>query len=139
MANIKNLTMGSLLLSDPRITTVSTLFGLSSKAVYVPTGSKISSSVYEYSAQEEDKLKHLLPLTGAALADAARNVKTLKSHDIGNLRLEVCVSADPPVCCHAALPLQQLRRHSRYLSFCLRTSRRSHCGRSAVGRRPFLT
>lgn len=94
MANIKNLTMGSLLLSDPRITTVNTLFGLSSKAVYVPTGSKISSCVYEYSAQEEDKLKHLLPLTGAALADAARNVKTLKSHDIGNLRLEVCVSAD---------------------------------------------
>ena len=89
MANIKNLTMGSQLLSDPRITTVSTLFGLSSKAVYVPTGSKISSSVYEYSAQEEDKLKHLLPLTGAALADAARNVKTLKSHDIGNQRLEV--------------------------------------------------
>ena len=89
MANIKNLTMGSQLLSDPRITTVSTLFGLSSKAVYVPTGSKISSSVYEYSAQEEDKLKHLLPL-----ADAARNVKTLKSHDIGNLRLEVCLSAD---------------------------------------------
>ena len=64
MANIKNLTMGSQLLSDPRINTVSTLFGLSSKAVYVPTGSKISSSVYEYSAQEEDKLKHLLPLTG---------------------------------------------------------------------------
>ena len=92
MANIKNLTMGSQLLSDPRINTVSTLFGLSSKAVYVPTGSKISSSVYEYSAQEEDKLKHLLPLTGAALADAARNVKTLKSHDIGNLRLEVCLS-----------------------------------------------
>ena len=114
MANIKNLTMGSQLLSDPRITTVSTLFGLSSKAVYVPTGSKISSSVYEYSAQEEDKLKHLLPLTGAALCR-------------------------PPVCCHAALPLQQLRRHSRYLSFCLRTSRRSHCGRSAVSCRPFLT
>lgn len=94
MANIKNLTMGSQLLSDPRITTVSTLFGLSSKAVYVSTGSTISSSVYEYSAQEEDKLKQLLPLTGAALADAARNVKTLKSHDIGNLRLEVCLSAD---------------------------------------------
>ena len=33
MANIKNLTMGSQLLSDPRITTVSTLFGLSSNAV----------------------------------------------------------------------------------------------------------
>ena len=33
MANIKNLTMGSQLLSDPRISTVSTLFGISCKAV----------------------------------------------------------------------------------------------------------
>ncbi len=104
MANIKNLTLGANLLKDSRVNTVSAFFGLSSKTIYVPTGSKITATVYEFPATKEDMLRKLLSLSGAALKDAVAQVVTLRSAEIGNLRLEVCLSAD-----HKFVALQLLR------------------------------
>ena len=94
MANIKNLAMSANLLNDSRVQTSSSFFGLCSKNVYVPTGSKITANVYEFAATKEDKLRRLLSLSGPELKEAAAEIYTLRSEEIGNLRLEVCSSAD---------------------------------------------
>lgn len=94
MANIKNLTMSANLLKDSRVQTSSSFFGLSSKTVYVPTGSKLTANVYEFPAPKEESLRKLLSLSGPELKEAAAKINTLRSEEIGNLRLEVCLSAD---------------------------------------------
>lgn len=94
MANINKLEMGRTLATDPRISTTSTFFGLIHTSVYVPTGSKMATYTFEYPAEREAKIEALIGLTGDALANAATDLKTLKSDTLGNLRLEACVSAD---------------------------------------------
>ncbi len=110
MANIKNFTMSTNLFKDPRVQTSSAFFGLSSKTVYVPTGSKITAKVCEYPATKEDELRKLLSLTGEELKKAANKVATLCNGEIGNIRLEACMSAD-----HKFVALQ-LFRYSNFVA-----------------------
>lgn len=94
MANIKNLNMSKALLNTPYIHTASSCFGLLTSYVYTPTSSRLKACCYEYPATKEAELTHLLTLKGDALTAAAKEMKTLANDAIGNLRLEICISAD---------------------------------------------
>ena len=110
MANIKNMNMGTALLRDARISTSTSFFGMVHKYIYTPTGSRLQAYCYEYPASMEPNLAHLLTLRGDALTQAAKDLRTLRSDTLGNLRLEVCVTADSQM---AAL---QLFRYTNFVA-----------------------
>ena len=60
MSNIKNMEMWKDICNDKRIDIKSSMLGLRTQAMYVPTHSKMKASMIEYTPQVGEKLKHIM-------------------------------------------------------------------------------
>ena len=60
MANIKNMQMWKTICDNHRISVKSSLFGLKTTAIYLPTQSTIKAETLEYNPETGDKLKHII-------------------------------------------------------------------------------
>ena len=94
MTKIKNLEMADAISNHSDVTVNNTCFGLCEKATYEPTGSKVKAEVYEFSQDNGERLAKLLTGSMAQIEkEVARGTK-VRSTPIGNIRAEVCKSAD---------------------------------------------
>ena len=60
MANIKNLQMWNSICDNSRISVKSSMFGLKTTAIYLPTHSTIKVETLEYTPETGDKLKRII-------------------------------------------------------------------------------
>ena len=103
MANIKKLEMAAALMARPDIEISTSFFGLCTKAVYLPTRSPLIVKKNDYAPEAAARIQRLLDAPAGRVAVLARDLK-LEKMDIGNVRLDVCVSKD-----HQFAALQMLR------------------------------
>ena len=98
MSSIKDLEMAAAVSAYQHIEIKKSLFGLSQKAVYVPTQSPVKANVYEYAPADGERMERLLclPLDKMALELKAKGAP--KPAAIGHFRLEVCLSDDHQFC-----------------------------------------
>ena len=76
------------------ITINTTLFGLCEKATYVPTGSRIKAQTFEYSPMNGERLSILLNSNIDEINRQLNRGIIVRSTPVGNIRAEVCQSAD---------------------------------------------
>ena len=93
MANIKNIEMAAALSQNPHIQIRKSLFGLSVKAIYIPTGSPLTTKVLEFAAAEGERLAQLLEGPLPALVEEVKAGK-VKPAAIGHMRLELVTARD---------------------------------------------
>lgn len=93
MANIKRLRMAGAICGDERISVSSSFFGLTTKAVYRPTGSIVDADVMELTREEGNQLKAVVEAPRGQLARLAADCH-LQSTVNGNYMLEKVVSRD---------------------------------------------
>ena len=93
MANFNQLTMAQELLSHNNINVVSTMFGLSKKLVYAPTGATVKVHKYNYNPEAAAHLERVIESDGKGLAAAVKACRVTKQ-EIGNIELDACVSTD---------------------------------------------
>lgn len=86
--------MGVAVSAHKNIDIKKSFFGLKTEVVYVPTNSAVDCYRYEYSPEAEGNLRRLLGATDEKIAEEAKSVGRMKRVDMGNVRLEVAVSAD---------------------------------------------
>ena len=94
MTKIKNLEMASAISNNNDITINTTLFGLCEKATYVPTGSRIKAQTFEYSPMNGERLSILLNSNIDEINRQLDRGMTVRATPVGNMRAEVCQSAD---------------------------------------------
>lgn len=93
MSNIKNLQMGKTICNDTRISIVSSLFGLMTKATYIPTNSVIDARTMELSPSDGNTLLHILQSPAEQMAKLVSGFHP-KSVPNGNYMAELCISRD---------------------------------------------
>lgn len=93
MANFKNLNMVSELMSNPNLRVVSSMFGLSKKLVYAPTGATVAVHRYNYNPEAVSHLQNVIESDSKGLAAAVKACRVQRL-EIGNIELDACVSAD---------------------------------------------
>lgn len=93
MANIKKLQMWNSICADARIGVSKSLFGLCTKATFIPTDSPIEAFTAEYSAADGQQLKRILDSDSDKLPKAIGSFQP-KSTVNGNFMAEVCASQD---------------------------------------------
>lgn len=93
MASINHLEMCDKVKALPQIKIKKTMFGLSSKVVYTPTGSTVRIKQQEYNADAGAKLLQILKADESDVAGLLAKAD-IKSSAIGNMRLEACLSDD---------------------------------------------
>ncbi len=86
--------MAKSLLKDNRIALRTSFFGLSSKAVFLPSESVIRAYVKEYSSENSQLLKQLLAYPKDKLEEFQKRHTTIESTSVGPARLEMGVSDD---------------------------------------------
>lgn len=94
MTKIKNLEMANAISNNNDITINTTLFGLCEKATYVPTGSRIKAQTFEYSPMNGERLSILLNSNIDEINRQLNRGIIVRSTPVGNIRAEVCQSAD---------------------------------------------
>ena len=94
MAKIKNLHMADAVISNNDIRVASTFFGLGEKATYLPTDSRITARVYDYTASDGERMASLLSKSIDEIAQFVKNGNIVATVPIGNVRAETCVTAD---------------------------------------------
>ena len=94
MTKIKNLEMASAISNNNDITINTTLFGLCEKATYVPTGSRIKAQTFEYSPMNGERLSILLNSNIDEINRQLDRGIMVRSTPVGNMRAEICHSAD---------------------------------------------
>lgn len=94
MAKINHMEMAEAVSSHPHIEIQKTLFGLSRKYIYTPTGSPLSANVYEFNADMGNRIEKMLNSKGVQLEKEIASIGHIKSVTIGNMRLDVCMSLD---------------------------------------------
>ena len=94
MTKIKKLEMASAISNNNDITINTTLFGLCEKATYVPTGSRIKAQTFEYSPMNGERLSILLNSNIDEINRQLNRGIMVRSTPVGNMRAEVCQSAD---------------------------------------------
>lgn len=94
MASIKKMEMAAALSENNYIQIQKGLFGLKQTAYSVDTRSEIDCFVFDYSPSEGDKMMHLLNKSIADIANELSVGHKPQKADIGNYRLECCVSKD---------------------------------------------
>lgn len=94
MSSINKLEMASALLKNSHISIHKSFFGLKQKAIYVPTGSKLTVMVNEYDNENAALVENILNTEDARLENEIRRSGVIKSSPIGGLRLEVVITAD---------------------------------------------
>lgn len=93
MANLKNLEMGKSLLSNKDLCFKRSMMGLFTQCVYQPTGSPIKLVRNDYRLEVGTRLVKMLdqPVDKALLHAPSLKLDKL---EVGNVRVEACVSAD---------------------------------------------
>lgn len=94
MAKIKNLHMADAVISNNDIRVTSTFFGLGEKATYLPTSSRITARVYDYTASDGERMASLLSKSIDEIAQFVKNGNIVANVPIGNVRAEACGTAD---------------------------------------------
>ena len=94
MAKIKNLHMADAVISNNDIRVASTFFGLGEKATYLPTDSRITARVYDYTASDGERMASLLSKGIDEIAQFVKNGNIVANVPIGNVRAEACGTAD---------------------------------------------
>ena len=94
MTKIKNLEMAEAISNHSDVIVGKTCFGLCEKAVYVPTGSKLKIEVYEFTQDNGERLAKLLTGPMSQIEKEVARGSKVRSTPIGNVRGEVCKSAD---------------------------------------------
>lgn len=94
MTKIKNLEMANAISNNNDITINTTLFGLCEKATYVPTGSRIKAQTFEYSPMNGERLSILLNSNIDEINRQLNRGIMVRSTPVGNMRAEICQSAD---------------------------------------------
>lgn len=93
MAKFSSLEMAPALTAHQHIQIKNTLFGLSQKAIYTPTGSPLRIVKRDYMPEAASKLERLLDTPDAKLAEVAASLH-LTPTPVGNVRIEACLSRD---------------------------------------------
>ena len=93
MANIKNLQMWNSICDNSRISVKSSMFGLKTTAIYLPTQSTIKAETLEYSPETGDKLKRIIESPKDQL-DKAVGLFRPQTTVNGNYMLEKLTSQD---------------------------------------------
>ena len=91
MANINAFQMADIISADKNISVKKGFLGLSTKYVYIPTGSRIRGYIKEYSMATGEKLHALLDSPIEQIEDV---INSFEESEMGNYRLEMCVSDD---------------------------------------------
>ncbi len=94
MANIKNLEMAAALSNNANIKIAKGFLGFGSKAIYIPTSSKLQATISYYNADEGKKIVNLVNSTADEIIEKAHNMKPLQKQSMSNYRVEVCASED---------------------------------------------
>ena len=94
MTKIKNLEMANAISNNNDITINTILFGLCEKATYVPTGSRIKAQTFEYSPMNGERLSILLNSNIDEINRQLNRGIMVRSTPVGNMRAEICQSAD---------------------------------------------
>ena len=93
MAKINHLVMGAKVMALNEIEVKKGFLGLSTKLIYKPTNSEVKIKENEYSAEDGKKLETILASKPEDVADAiSKHPVSVK--ELGNARLEACVSSD---------------------------------------------
>ena len=93
MAKINHLAMGAKVMALNEIEVKKGFLGLSTKLIYKPTNSEVKIKENEYSAEDGKKLETILASKPEDMADAiSKHPVSVK--ELGNARLEACVSSD---------------------------------------------
>lgn len=93
MAKINHLVMGAKVMALNEIEVKKGFLGLSTKLIYKPTNSEVKIKENEYSAKDGKKLETILASKPEDMADAiSKHPVSVK--ELGNARLEACVSSD---------------------------------------------
>lgn len=108
MANFNKLPMAQELLSHNNLQVVSSLFGLSRKLVYAPTGATVNVKKINYDHDAVAHLQRVIDSDGKGL-NAAVKACRIHKQEIGNIELDACISTDKQF---AALQLQQFSDYS---------------------------
>lgn len=103
MAKISNLEMWPELQADSRVSVKSSFFGMCERAVLVSNGQALKVVKRDYQPESASKLEHLLSQPDDKLASAAA-ATTINATPVGNIRLDVCFTAD-----HEFAAVQMLR------------------------------
>ena len=98
MPSIKDLEMATAVSLHEHISIKSGLFGLSKKAVYMPTNSSVKVIINDYSPAEGERLERLLELPLDKLANELSAKGKPTPAAIGHYRLEFCLSEDHQFC-----------------------------------------
>lgn len=109
MAKLQNMAMWKDLAGDSRISTTKSLFGLCSKTVYSPTGSRITGSKREYSFETGEKIERAMKASADKKAGLLAAIGKMEPTTLGNYLLEECHSDDNGF---AALMLHQYSQMS---------------------------
>ena len=107
MANIKNLQMWNSICDNSRISVKSSMFGLKTTAIYLPTHSTIKAETLEYSPETGDKLKRIIESPKDQL-DKAIGLFRPQPTVNGNYMLEKLSSQDGQFVALQLLQFQQL-------------------------------
>ena len=94
MANIKNMEMAQMLLSNQNIEEKKGLFGLSTKLVYKPTDSTIKGFNFEFDADNGQRMRSFLACPDDGVEEALKKNADIKVAPIGCYRLNACISDD---------------------------------------------
>lgn len=93
MANFNKLQMAQELLSHNNLQVVSSLFGLSRKLVYAPTGATVNVKKINYDHDAVAHLQRVIDSDGKEL-NAAVKACRIHKQEIGNIELDACISTD---------------------------------------------
>ena len=96
MPSLKSLEMAGAVSSHENIIIKKSLF--STKAVYAPTQSGVKAKILEYSPTEGERLERLLNMPIDKMMDEIQRKGKPVAGDVGNFRLEVCLSTDRQFC-----------------------------------------
>ena len=86
--------MANAISNNNDITINTILFGLCEKATYVPTGSRIKAQTFEYSPMNGERLSILLNSNIDEINRQLNRGIMVRSTPVGNMRAEICQSAD---------------------------------------------
>jgi len=94
MAKIKNLGMAQAVVSHPQVNVSSSLFGLSEKAIYQPTNSRIIAGKRYCAPAIGAKLEALSQCPADKLLATVREIGKIVPQEITGVLVEYCVSQD---------------------------------------------
>lgn len=107
MANINSVEMGSVLLSDARLTVKKSLF--STKTIYNPSQSNVKFTKKEYAMETGQKIEQILKGSTAEIAKKAAAADRFQDTGLGNYLLEMGASDDSQLAVLRLYHFDQLR------------------------------